>query len=606
MKTVTLVAALVAAPALAAPSQERRPWVDGEIIVQLKGRTSSADEDRAARRAGGRVLERVNPRAIERGAPGLLRMQTALSVEDAIARLEADPDVAYAEPNWRCRTEVVSNDQYYASGGQWGVFSADATVGPSTTTNQYGCGAEKAWAGGQTGSRTVYVGVVDEGVQFAHPDLAANVWTNPYDPVNGVDDDRNGFVDDVHGWDFFSGDNSVYDGIEDNHGTHVAGTIGAVGGNSSGVAGVCWNVTMIPMKFMGADGGSVSGAVRALDYLTDLKTRHGLRIVATNNSWSIAGYSQSLNDAILRAAKQGILTVCAAGNSSASNDTTAVYPANYDTRRATSTQSAATYDAVIAVAAIDKLGALASYSDYGVTNVDLGAPGSSIISTVPTSTYAYFSGTSMAAPHVTGAIALLAAANTGMLASEIRDRLLGAVAPTPSLSGKTVTGGRLDLSSLSRVRDVAVASLGAPSFARKGATVTVTVGVVNAGSETETFTVAMRDTPPAGGVAGTFGVPRSVTLAPGAASSVSFAWTTTRASVGTHVLTATASTVAGETRVADNSRSRSVTLTAATFAPTAAAVSSGDSTTEAVAASGEEPEERPRLRTGLAEPSAAR
>src|SRR5262249_19507614 len=162
---------------------------------------------------------------------------------------------------------------------------------------------------------------------------------------------------DVHGWDFFHGDATVFDPADgDDHATHVSGTIGAKGGNGAGVAGVNWNVTLISCKFLGPNGGSTSDAVDALNYLRDLKERHGINIVCTNNSWGGGGYSTALHTAILRAAKAGILFVAAAGNSGKNNDTTASYPSNYSTLQASSTESAADYEAVVAVAAIDSSG----------------------------------------------------------------------------------------------------------------------------------------------------------------------------------------------------------------------------------------------------------
>lgn len=358
----------------------------------------------------------------------------------------------------------------------WGMYSDDqsSSIGPSGTTNIYGSQAEEAWDAGYVGSDLVYVGIIDEGFEYAHPDLIDNAWTNPFDPVDGVDNDGNGYVDDVHGWDFFSNDNSVYDGTGDDHGTHVAGTIGASGGNSLGVAGVNWNVTMISTKFLGPNGGSTSGAAMALDYLTDMKVRHGINIVASNNSWGGGGYSQVLLDAITRAANQGILFVAAAGNSNVNNDTTASYPSNY------STTAGAGYEAVIAVAAIDSAGNKASFSSYGVTTVDIGAPGVSINSTLPSATYGSYSGTSMATPHVTGAVALYAAANSSQTASQIRGALLNSAAPTASMSGKTVTGGRLDISAM-------IGNAPLPSLSIND--VSVTEG--NSGTTTATFTVTL-------------------------------------------------------------------------------------------------------------------
>ncbi len=312
----------------------------------------------------------------------------------------------------------------------------------TSPANEFGSQAGEAWAANHIGSKGVYVGVIDEGIQFTHPDLNANVWTNPFDAAgNGRDDDGNGLVDDVHGWDFANDDNTIYDGGTrgslDDHGTHVAGTIGAEA-NEAGVVGVNWNVTLISGKFLGRRGGSLADAVQAVDYFTNLKIKHGLNIVATNNSWGGGGFSQALLDAITRAAKQNILFVAAAGNSGSDNDTTASYPANYDTT------AGAGYDSVIAVAAIDKTGALASFSQYGAETVDLGAPGVGVWSTTAFDSYSSYSGTSMATPHVTGGAALYAATRPGATAAQIKAAILNSAVPTGSLAGKTVTGGRLD------------------------------------------------------------------------------------------------------------------------------------------------------------------
>jgi hypothetical protein len=205
---------------------------------------------------------------------------------------------------------------------------------------------------------------------------------------------------------------------------------------------------MISTKFLGSGGGYTSGAIQALDYLTDLKLRHNLNIVATNNSWGGGVYSQALHEAIIRAAKQDILFIAAAGNSARSNDLTPFFPASYSTLVGTPSVTAANQESVIAVAAITSTGSLATFSNYGLNTVDLGAPGSGIVSTVPGGSYASYSGTSMAAPHVAGAAALYAASHPGATASEIRSALLASAVPIPSLAGRTVTGGRLDVAAL--------------------------------------------------------------------------------------------------------------------------------------------------------------
>jgi len=284
----------------------------------------------------------------------------------------------------------------------------------------------------------VIVGIIDEGWMHTHADLSGNGWVNPFEIAGDKkDNDGNGYVDDVTGWDFAGNNASTYDGTADDHGTHVAGTIGGKGGNGLGVAGVCWNVKMIGLKFLGANGGTSANAIKAIDYLTDLKTRHGLNIVASNNSWGGGGASSLLQAAIERANAKNILFVAAAGNSNSNNDAVANYPSNYPNTN------------VIAVAAITSTGARLSFSNFGATQVDIGAPGSGIWSTVPgngnTSSYASYDGTSMATPHVTGAVALYKSLNPSATAAQIKTAILNSAVPTPLLSGKCVTGGRLSV-----------------------------------------------------------------------------------------------------------------------------------------------------------------
>lgn len=406
--------------------------VPGEVLVGFEANASSDARRHAAAQVDATSRQKLADGTGSQASVELLRLPRGSSNARAIARLEQAPAVAFAEPNWRYTTDAASSDPYYTNGSLWGMYG-DQT----SPANQFGSQAGEAWATGHTGSKGVYVGVIDEGIQFTHPDLDANVWTNPYDPADGVDNDGNGYLDDVHGWDFVDNNNTVYDGGTkgrlDDHGTHVTGTIGAEG-NGSGVVGVNWDVTYISAKFLGRSGGTTANAIKAVDYLTTLKARHGLDIVATNNSWGGGGYSQALYDAIGRANAQDILFVAAAGNDGTNNDATARYPANYDLPN------------VISVAAIDKTGGLASFSNYGASTVDLGAPGVGVWSTTAFNTYSSYSGTSMATPHVTGAAALYASTHPGATAAQIKNAILSSVTPTPSLAGKALTGGRLDVS----------------------------------------------------------------------------------------------------------------------------------------------------------------
>ena len=428
------------------PGVGAAPYVKGELLVQYKPQTSSQIRG-MNRYAFGVDLKREIRSSSASGVLELIQFPTSVSVESARAWFSRQPDVAFAEPDYLYSTSAVSNDPYYTSGQLWGMYGDDTPtpVGPAGTTNAYGIAAEKAWNEGVTGSKSVFVGVIDTGIQVTHPDLVNNIWVNPYDPIDGIDNDGNGYVDDVNGWDFVNNDNSVYDSVDDDHGTHVAGTIGGKGNNGIGVAGVNWDVTIISAKFLGANGGTSADAVRAIDYMTDLKNRHGINLVATNNSWGGGSYSQSMHDAIIREAKVDIIFAAAAGNSTSNNDSLDNYPSNYSTLTGTSTESAASFESVIAVASIASDGSISGFSSYGATTVDIGAPGSGIYSSVPTSAYASLNGTSMATPHVAGAIALYASLYPTATANQIRDVLLQTVVPTPSLAGLTVTGGRLNI-----------------------------------------------------------------------------------------------------------------------------------------------------------------
>jgi thermitase len=428
------------------PAANDASYVSGEVLIQYRAGATEAAKQRARGRAGAEAAENIvaaSHRSDGKGDLELARIPPGLAIADAVRDLEADSSVEFAEPNWVYEHQLTSNDTYYTSGQLWGMY------GPSTSpANQFGSAAGQAWAAGHVGSNSVYVGVIDEGIQFTHPELVDNVWTNPFDAADGVDNDGNGYVDDIHGWDFDRNDNTIYDGgskgMLDDHGTHVSGTIGGKGGNGAGVAGINWNVTLISGKFLGRRGGTTANAIKAVNYFTDLKTRHGLNIVATSNSWGGGGFSQGLLDAITAAAQQDILFIAAAGNGGSdgvgdNNDVVASYPSNYDTT------VGAGYDAVIAVAAINSTGGLASFSNYGAVKVDLGAPGVGVISTTAFNTYSSYSGTSMATPHVSGAAALYASTHPGVSALSIKTAILSSVTVTTSLVGKTATGGRLNV-----------------------------------------------------------------------------------------------------------------------------------------------------------------
>lgn len=408
-------------------------FVQNELMIKFKKGTTATNRSKSLGLLGASVKEHIHTAAMKGSgdSEGFFLLKVNANALDAITRAKGFAEVEYAEPNWIYQHQVTSNDTYVINNSLWGM------------TGTFGSQASAAWTANKTGSSNVYIGIIDEGYMYTHTDLAANAGLNPGETAgNRKDDDGNGLVDDVYGWDFAGNNNTVFDGVGDDHGTHVAGTIGAKGGNGAGVAGVVWNVKLLNAKFLGSTGGTTANAIKAVDYFTNLKTRlvNPVAIVATNNSWGGGGFSQALKDAIDRANAADILFVAAAGNSGTNNDATASYPSGYTSAN------------IISVASITNTGALSSFSQYGATTVDIGAPGSGIWSTVPTgkstitSAYASYNGTSMATPHVTGAAALYKSIYTSATAAQIKTAILGSVTPTTSLNGKCVSGGRLNVS----------------------------------------------------------------------------------------------------------------------------------------------------------------
>lgn len=419
--------------------QQGPQFEPNELIIKFKEGTGEAAQTAVLVKINGKVKEKIHTKAMKHHGDnqGVMLVTVPVQALEAISKAKDLQEIEYAEPNYIYQHFATSNDTYYTSGGLWGMYGDASPL----KTNAFGSQAAEAWANGNNGSVTVYVGIIDEGYMYTHEDIAANAGKNPGEIAgNKKDDDGNGYIDDVYGWDFAGNNNTVFDGVADDHGTHVAGTIGAVGGNSKGVAGVCWNVKLLNAKFLGATGGTLANAIKAIDYFTNLK-KAGLNIVATNNSWGGGGFSQLLQDAIERANQQGILFIAAAGNDGLNTESATSYPSGYPN------------DNIIAVASITSTGTLSSFSNYALTKVDLGAPGSSIISCIPkksgknvVSGYASYSGTSMATPHVTGAAALYKASNPGASAAQIKAAILSSAASTPSLAGKCGTGGRLNVS----------------------------------------------------------------------------------------------------------------------------------------------------------------
>jgi subtilisin family serine protease len=297
-----------------------------------------------------------------------------------------------------------------------------------------GIGAPEGWEVKRT-SEEIVVAVVDTGVDYSHPDLMQNMWTNLGEiPANGIDDDANGYIDDVYGV-----NTSSYSGdpFDDNfHGTHVAGTIAGIGNNSIGITGVAWNAKIMALKFLDKNGsGSISSAIAALNYLLDMKQR-GVPVMVANNSWGGTNYSAPLESVIQKLAEAGIVFVAAAGNDSADNDAVTAFPANAKSAN------------VISVGAIDREQNLASFSNYGATSVHIAAPGVGILSTSPRGEYRVLSGTSMAAPYVSGAAALLLAQNPQLSPTQVKQDLIESGADRAGLAGMSLSGRTLHLARL--------------------------------------------------------------------------------------------------------------------------------------------------------------
>jgi subtilisin family serine protease len=290
----------------------------------------------------------------------------------------------------------------------------------------------EAWTYG-TGSKNVVVAVIDSGIDVFHNDLKGNLWVNPKEIANnGIDDDKNGYVDDIYGWNFHNNNNNLKDDY--GHGTHVAGIIGAKGNNGVGTVGVNWNVSIMSLKYYGGGSyGSVDNTIRAIDYATMMRSKFGVNIVAINASWGGIPYHKGLHDSINRAGNAGIVFVASAGNSSMNNDISPRFPSSYDSSN------------LIAVASSQQNGSLSSFSNYGKNSVDLAAQGSSILSTKPLNKYAYMSGTSMATPMVTGTVALLKSINSSLTVSNIKDIVLKSVDFVGALLNKVLVNGKLNI-----------------------------------------------------------------------------------------------------------------------------------------------------------------
>ena len=399
----------------------RRPRaIRGEFLVKFRAPTSRAYAASVIEQS---LFQRRREFSSVSGLH-LIRVQPGIAPAQAAATLAAHPWVEYVEPNFIVSADTTPNDPLFAK--QWALNNTGQTGGSSTANPDIG--ALAAW-NITTGSANVIVAVTDSGVDYTHQDLAANMFSNAADCfTDGVDHDGDGYVNDCHGINAITGSGDPMDDLF--HGTHVAGSIGAVGNNATGISGVNWTVRILACKFLDNTGnGTTADAITCLDYIAMMKDR-GFNIIASNNSWSGTPYSQALADAIVAQRQRGILFVAAAGNNSSDNDTLPAYPCSYDLAN------------VICVAA--SYDALSGFSNYGLGTVHLAAPGEAIWSTVPNNGYEAHDGTSMAAPHVVGTLALLQAQDPSRDWRTLKNLVLAGTVPPVAGTIPTLTGGRLN------------------------------------------------------------------------------------------------------------------------------------------------------------------
>lgn len=403
-----------------AESIQRVDAVPGEYLVKLKKGMPKMSTESLNVELGSVVKSYITEQKVVVVKRPVI--ENFMSAEKMIKNSEY---VEYVEPNYIYKIVKSPNDPMF--GKLWGLNN----VGQADSKGQAGTSgidikAIKAWDI-TTGSKDVVVAVIDTGVDYKNPELADNMWTNEAEANGkpGVDDDNNGYIDDIHGVNFATNSGDPMD--DHGHGSHCSGTIGGRGNDGVGVAGVNWNVSIMALKFLTQSGsGTLEDAIKAINYATKM----GAKIMS--NSWGGGGYSQTLFDAIQAADKAGILFVAAAGNESNNNDSSPSYPNSYKIPN------------IVSVAAIDNKGKLASFSNWGKKTVHLAAPGVNILSTTLNKAYDSWSGTSMATPHVSGVAALLIAKDRNLTHYQMKDRLVKFANPLAGLRNKVASGAMLD------------------------------------------------------------------------------------------------------------------------------------------------------------------
>lgn len=417
---LAVAAALSSGSALAA---NKAAQADDSILVMFKPGVSKEERLSIVKRSGASLRQLdtqgrdLKMRHIADGRIAKIMVPKGLNHDFLIKQLATNPAVEVAEPNYLVKALAIPGDPRF--GEMWALNN----TGQNGGTAGADISAVAAWDI-TTGSHDVVIGVIDSGMDYNHPDLIPNRWEND-----------GSYPGHPYGYSTLNENNDPMD--SGSHGTHVAGTIGASGDNGVGITGVSWNVTLLPCQFLGSTGGSTAGAIECIDYYTDLKTNYGVNIKATNNSWGGGGFSETLRAAIQSGGDAGILFIAASGNDGADADVSPMYPAAYD------------LDVIVSVASTDRNDDLSVFavgaSNYGATTVDLGAPGSAILSTIPGNAYAAYSGTSMASPHVAGAAALLWSINPEITPLEMKTILMDSGDELTALDGKTVSGKRLNL-----------------------------------------------------------------------------------------------------------------------------------------------------------------